>query len=198
MQFTVGHFYAACFVLFYVLSFVFMYRKFSEIIAFFILFIVHTSCFIYMAKDVYAYLTKGYSFIPMFLASVLFTIAAFEFVAIAFVLQLILTLRKKYTIDKGTPIYLSQNYQTKLDEFKAITIILFAMGFCILCTLTFGIRSIDINFSDVMNNLTMDVFTKHIGLFGLILFGSISIGLAGYQVYVGNELSYAQYNKIIK
>jgi hypothetical protein len=151
-----------------------------------------------MTKDVYKYLTQGYYFIPMFLASTLFKIAAFEFVAIAFVLQLILTLRKKYTIDKGTPIYLSRNYQTKLDEFKAITVILFAMGFCILCTLTFGIRRIDINFSDVMNNLTMDVFMKNIGLFGLLAFSSTALGLAGYQVYLGNELSYAQYNQLVK
>jgi len=198
MQLTLGHFYALCFVLLYVLSFVFMYQKFSEIIAFFTLFIVHTSCFIYIAKDMYRYLTDGYYFIPMFLASTLLKIAAFEFVAIAFVLQLILTLRKKYTIDKGTPIYLSRNYQTKLDEFKAITVILFAMGFCIVCALTFGIRHIDINFSDVMNNLTVDVFTKHLGLFGLLCFGLVALGLAGYQVYLGNELSYAQYNQIVK
>lgn len=192
------YFYSFCFLLLYILSFIFMYQKFSEIIAFFVLFIVHTTFFIYIGKDVIQYLTSGYYFVPMVTALAILTTAGLQFVAIVFILQLIMTLRKKYTIDRGVPIYLPEKYQTKLEEFKAIIVTSFVLVFVLLSMLTYGIRMLDINFYEVFTNLSINTFFKNIGAFIALLISASVVSLSAYQVYLGNDLSRAQYNQITK
>ena len=197
MQFPISYFYSVCFLLMYILSFVFIYQKFSEIIAFIILFIVHTTFFIYIGKDLLKYLTNGYHFIPMFSSFAVTSTVVLQFIALVFILQLIMTLRTKYTIDRGVPIYLPKKYQTKLDTFKAITVTSFVLSFILLVLLTFSIKYLDISFYEVLVTLTVNSFMKNILLFLALIIGLTVTGLSGYQVYLGNDLSKAQYNQII-
>jgi len=175
-----------------------MYQKFSEIIAFFVLFIVHTTFFIYIGKDVIQYLTSGYYFVPMVAALAILTTASLQFVAIVFILQLIMTLRKKYTVDRGVPIYLPEKYQTKLEEFKAIVVASFVLVFVLLCFLTYGIRLIDISVYDMFTSLSANVFVKYIWVFIALFICACVVSLSAYQVYLGNDLTKAQYNQIAK
>ena len=197
MQLTIDFFYCFCFLFMYILSFVFIYQKFSEIIAFMLLFIVHTTFFIYVGKDIFKYLTNGYYFIPMFTSFSVISTVTLQFVSLVFILQLIITLRKKYAIDRGTPIYLPDKYQNKLDAFKAITVTLFVLIFILLCILTYGIRYLDVNFYDIITSLSINSFIKNILIFIVLILGLTSIGLSGYQVYLGNDLSKAQYTQIV-
>ena len=196
-QLTIGHFYGFCFILMYILSFVFVYQKFSEIVAFIMLFIVHTTFCIYISKDIFKYLTNGYYFTPMFISIAAAITMSLQFIALSFILQLVISLRKKYTIDRGTPIYLSEKNTIKMERFKAIAITSFVLVFIILCILTYGIKYIDVNMYDLVMNITMGSYIKYILIFISLLIGSAVIGISGYQVYLGNDLSKAQYNQIL-
>ena len=197
MQFSIDYFYNLCFLIMYIVSIVFIYKKFSEIIAFFILFITHTTFIIYIGRYLYNFITNGYYFITMLASFSIIIALIFNFISIIFIIQLIMSLRNKFTIQRETPIKLSKKYQNKMDEFKIILVITFVSVFILLSILSYGIRYIDINFYELIENINMTVIFKNMPVFVTLLISMGVLGLSGYQMFLGNELSYSQNNQII-
>ena len=108
-----------------------------------------------------------------------------------------MSLRNKFTIQRETPIKLSKKYQNKMDEFKIILVITFVSVFILLSILSYGIRYIDINFYELIENINMSVIFKNIPVFVTLLISMGVLGLSGYQMFLWNELSYSQNNQII-
>lgn len=196
-KFTSAGFYYLCFLVMYILCIVFIYQKFSEIIAFLLLFIVHTTFFIYIGKDVVDYAMADTFFIPRFVAISIAISSLLLFVSLVLLLQLIMTLRKKYTIDKGTPIYLPKNYQRELDTFKINVIVMFIIVFILLCMLFLRFSSININFHQLFSNLTVGLFFGNISSFVCFILSLGVLGISGYQVYLANDLSRLKNNQLI-
>lgn len=196
-KFTSAGFYYLCFLVMYILCIVFIYQKFSEIIAFLLLFIVHTTFFIFIGKDILDYAMADSFFIPRFIAITIGVSSLLLFVSLVLLLQLIMTLRKKYTIDKGTPIYLPKKYQRKLDTFKVNIIVMFIIIFILLCVLFLGFSYININFRQLFSNLTVGLFFGNITSFGCFVLSLGVLGISGYQVYLANDLSLLKNNQLI-
>lgn len=190
-------FYYLSFLIMYILCIVFIYQKYSEIIAFFVTFIVHTTFLIFIGKDISTYITQDSMFLPKFIALSLGIACIFQFISLILIIQLILSLRKKYTVDKGTPIYLPKNYKKKLEIFKLDIIISFIIGFFLLCILYLRFDSININFLHLIKNISISTFFGNFSSVCAVILGTGMIGITSYQVYLANDILGIKNNQVI-
>lgn len=192
------NFYYVSFLVMYILCIAFIYQKFSEIVAFFLLFIVHTSFSIFLGKDLLVYLLNNYHFLPMFTATSISITLLFIFISLILLIQLLISLRKKYTIEKGTPIYLPTKYQNELQTFKINLVIIFLVVFLLLCVLFLRVDLINMNFYDIVKNMSVSSFFGNAPTFIILTLSCGLLGLSGHQIYLANDLSYSQKNQSIR
>jgi len=182
--------YIAFFVL-YILCFIYMNQKYTEIIGFGILFVIHTAFSIFISKDLFNLLNEkikpnlviNLSFISIMVALI------FHFVSFILMFIMITTLQTKYTKTRGTPIVLSKTYNNKLNQYKNNIIIVFSLAFVVLTTMFFGYETINVDFSQAFKTLSFADFYKLLPAI-LISLSSLSIvGISSYQLYISNVFS---------
>ena len=182
--------YIAFFVL-YILCFVYMNQKYTEIIGFGILFVIHTAFSIFISKDIFNLLNEkikpnlviNLSFISIMVALI------FHFVSFILMFIMITTLQTKYTKTRGTPIVLSKTYNNKLNEYKNNIIVVFSLSFIILMTMFFGYETINIDFSQSFKTFSFIDFYKILPAIVVSLSSLSIIGISSYQIYISNMFS---------
>jgi hypothetical protein len=115
--------YLAFFIL-YVLSFIFLYIKNSEIIGYYALFVTNTACAIYMAMNfgqTEGTIPLGLIFLNVFMHSI----------SLVFLVLTFMNLKQKFFNTFGTPIQLPPVYQNELDIVKRRMLYVFT-----LCTVS--------------------------------------------------------------
>ena len=182
--------YIAFFVL-YILCFIYMNQKYTEIIGFGILFVIHTAFSIFISKDIFNLLNEkikpnlvvNLSFVSIMVALI------FHFVSFILMFIMITTLQTKYTKTRGTPIVLSKTYNNKLNEYKNNIIVVFSLSFIVLMTMFFGYETINIDFSQSFKMFSFVDFYKLLPAI-LVSLSSLSIiGISSRQVYISNLFS---------
>lgn len=182
--------YIAFFVL-YILCFIYMNQKYTEIIGFGILFVIHTAFSIFISKDIFNLLNEkikpnlvvNLSFVSIMVALI------FHFVSFILMFIMITTLQTKYTKTRGTPIVLSKTYNNKLNEYKNNIIVVFSLSFIVLMTMFFGYETINIDFSQAFKTFSFVDFYKLLPAI-LVSLSSLSIiGISSRQVYISNVFS---------
>lgn len=183
--------YIAFFVL-YILCFIYMNQKYTEIIGFGILFVIHTAFSIFISKDIFNLLNEkikpnlvvNLSFISIMVALI------FHFVSFILMFIMITTLQTKYTKTRGTPIVLSKTYNNKLNEYKNNIIVVFSLSFIVLMTMFFGYETmnIDLNLQRFKTFSFVD-FYKLLPAIVVALSSLSIIGISSRQVYISNVFS---------
>ena len=182
--------YIAFFVL-YILCFIYMNQKYTEIIGFGILFVIHTAFSIFISKDIFNLLNEkikpnlvvNLSFVSIMVALI------FHFVSFILMFIMITTLQTKYTKTRGTPIVLSKTYNNKLNEYKNNIIVVISLSFIVLMTMFFGYETINIDFSQSFKMFSFVDFYKLLPAI-LVSLSSLSIiGISSRQVYISNLFS---------
>ena len=182
--------YIAFFIL-YILCFVYINQKYTEIIGFGILFVIHTAFSIFISKDIFNLLNEkikpnlviNLSFISIMVALI------FHFVSFILMFIMITTLQTKYTKTRGTPIVLSKTYNNKLNEYKNNIIVVFSLSFIILMTMFFGYETINIDFSQSFKTFSFIDFYKILPAIVVSLSSLSIIGISSYQIYISNMFS---------
>jgi hypothetical protein len=173
------------FLTLYIASFVFFYIKNTEIVGFYLLFVVNTACLLF---SVAFFWTLGdLNFISRVAASSIILSILLHSVAFIFVLMMISNMKVKYENTFGTPINLPTIYKEKLDDFKQKSIITFVICSILLIVFMIYFDGINIVFKDKMVYMNDIINNKYKLLFLLTSFVPIIISV--FQVQTANSFS---------
>jgi hypothetical protein len=135
------------FLILYITSFIVIYIKNTEIIGFYLLFIVNTACTLYNLYYFSNLVTA--ELIPTMISLSLFISGVFHTVCFVFIIMMISDMRVKYSNTYGTPINIPPEYKSKFELFKRLTATTFSLCAILLLILLNGYDSINISFSNI-------------------------------------------------
>lgn len=135
------------FLILYITSFIVIYIKNTEIIGFYLLFIVNTACTLYNLYYFSNLVTA--ELIPTMISLSLFISGVFHTVCFVFIIMMISDMRVKYSNTYGTPINIPPEYKSKFKLFKRLTATTFSLCAILLLILLNGYDSINISFSNI-------------------------------------------------
>jgi hypothetical protein len=178
----------------YIIGFVFIYQKFSEIIGFALLIVVNLAFFFFSLTDLIKMLEVSMNFVPMVSIFALIIGSVFHTVLLIFVLMMITDLKGKFDKKYGTPIILPKKYADKLEIVKQLMIASFCLGFVILYNLFYYNKLLEVNFSMLLTYMSFkspmdNTITKNLTLFFTLAASLALIGISSKQVFNGNEFS---------
>ena len=188
--------YFAFFIL-YIICFVFIYRKFSEIIGFYVLIVVNIAFLLYALNDVIQIFEYSDSFILMIACFAVITGLIFHTVLIIFILMMSNNLNIKYTKRYGTPFNLPKKYQKNMDLIKFLMIASFFLGCIILYILFYYNNELEYNFINILKYFNITKLFEYRILFFTLTASLILLGISSYQVYIGNEFSKLSKQKLM-
>ena len=121
------------FVILYVTSFVYLYKKYSEIIGLGVLTVIQIAFTLFFGKELSQIIIDhpGGNYVLNF-ASMITLYGSFISMALLTIALILTTItifdiQEKYNNTKGTPVILSNKYQELFDSIKTNTVILFAL-----------------------------------------------------------------------
>ena len=182
--------YTAFFIL-YIVCFVYINVKYSEIVGFGLLFVIHTAFSLFISKDIFNLINdkmKSNLAISISLISILVALL-FHFVSFILIFTMITTLQTKYTKTRGTPIVLSKSYKNKFENYKRNIIVVFSLSFIILMAMFFAYDTINIGFNLLFKSLSVANIYKSLPAIFIIMASFANIGISSHQVYISNMFS---------
>jgi hypothetical protein len=172
------------FVILYVTSFVYLYKKYSEIIGLGVLTVIQIAFTLFFGKELSQIIIDhpGGNYVLNF-ASMITLYGSFISMALLTIALILTTItifdiQEKYNNTKGTPVILSNKYQELFDSIKTNTVILFALT--AISLLSYYLYKSNINvpiltilrnnfsFSTIINNLPA-IFNIGLSLSSLII-----------------------------
>jgi len=173
----------------YIICFVFIYQKFSEVIGFSILTVINLAFLLFVLNDVMAVMQRSMFFVPLVGCFSVIVGLLFHSIVLIFILIMSNNLQAKYTKQYGTPLTLPKKYQNKMELIKRLMIASFCLGFLILYCLFY--YSEELKHSLVMLIKTADL--KSIYQYRVLFFtlgASLSLmGISSKQIFDANEFS---------
>jgi hypothetical protein len=188
--------YLAFFVL-YIICFVFIYQKFSELIGFGILLVVNTACFLYATNDVMKIFQSSFSFVQMISILSIVIGLSFHTVIIVFIIMVANNLNVKYTKKYGTPFNLPKKYKEKLELLKRLMISSFCLGTVILYTLFYYNHDLKHNFTLIMTHFDIKYVYEYKTLFFTLAAALSLLGISSYEIAIGDEFSKLSRQKLM-
>lgn len=173
----------------YIICFVFIYKKFSELIGFSILIVVNLAFLLFVLNDIMAIFQRSIYFIPMIACFGIIVGLALHSVVLIFILMMSNNLRAKYTKKYGAPITLPKKYQTKMEIIKRLMIASFCLGTVILYCLFYNYDELKHNFLALLKDFGLKSLYQYKVMF-ITLGASLALmGISGKQVFDANEFS---------
>lgn len=172
----------------YVVSIYFAYQPYTEIIGFYLLFVVNAAFMLFFAGQAETLISSVFT-LPFYslqigIAGSLIGLAL-HFVSFIFIIMMITTLQAKYSKAKGTPLQLSRKYQGMMNTFKANMLYTFVMIFIVLLI--------------VLNTERISKTSPSVqAVFGgsAVLLSAVVGGLSSWNVVISNEFSKLQYRDL--
>ena len=172
------------FVILYVTSFVYLYKKYSEIIGLGVLTVIQIAFTLFFGKELSQIIIDhpGGNYVLNF-ASMITLYGSFISMALLTIALILTTItifdiQKKYNNTKGTPVILSNKYQELFDSIKTNTVILFALTAISLLSYYLYKSTVNVpiltilrnhfSFSTIINNLPA-IFNIGLSLSSLII-----------------------------
>jgi hypothetical protein len=173
------------FLVLYIASFVFFYIKNTEIVGFYLLFVVNTACLLFSVA--YFGSLIDLKFISRIVSSSIILSGLLHSIALIFILIMISNMKVKYENTFGTPINLPPMYKNKLEEFKQRSVITFLL--CSILVLVFMIYfdNINIIFKDEMIYINDIVRNKYQLL--ILLFSFLPVIVSYFQLQTAHSFS---------
>ena len=185
--------YLAFFIL-YITSFVFIYTKNTEIIGYYVLFIVNTACTIYNIS--YFSMVDALNLIPRSILISVILSGMLHTIAFVFIIMMINTMKVKYENTFGTPINLPPIYKSKLDIFKGLILTTFFICFILLVVFMYYFDSINFIFNDQIKTFG-DILRNKFSV-GLLILSLASIIISAIQVNTANSFSILTRQNLMK
>ena len=194
------------FTCFYILSLMYVFAKYTEIIGFFMLTIVHTAFIAFSGKGLLLSLqdyftnTEGEQSDRVnggmaLIIGLLLSGMTLQFVSLIFIILMLVTLRSKFIETNGSPITLSKQYQRYLDAYKNRLIPIFLITFTIIMSMIF--------FPNNMNKTLLNFFAgfmegDRIGFNLIIGLSIVLVILTSQEVYYSNQFIRQRRKLLIK
>jgi len=158
------------FLYLYIIRFVFIYQKFSEIIGFTLLTVVNLAFFFFVLNDLMGMLETTRNFVTMVSIFAIIVGSVFHTVVLIFILTMVTDLKIKFEKKNGASFKLPVRYANILESIKRLMIASFCLGFVILYNLFYNRKLLEENFVMLLsyiefNSLGNNTFTKHLTLF---------------------------------
>jgi|UniRef100_A0A6C0JNU4 hypothetical protein len=169
----------------YIVSFIVIYQKNTEIIGFYFLFVVNAVGVIY---NLYYFTNAGSSqLIPTMIYLSLFISGLFHTICFIFVIMMISDMRVKYSNTYGTPMNIPPKYKIKFELFKRLTISTFALCAILLLILLNGFDFINIQLSNLgsIKNIIVYYFPQLLVLVTTL----VPVIISCVQIVYANEFS---------
>lgn len=181
------------FLILYITCFTFFYIKNTEIIGFYLLFIVNTACIL---NNFYYFGNFELNLIPKAIMLSLIISGTLHTVSLIFIIIMISNLRVKYQNTFGTPINLPPIYKNRLEEFKGLMVFTFGICSLLLIIFMFYLDSINFVFNDQVKTIGGMINNK----FSIILLGltTIPVIISCIQLKSANSFSIIARQKLIK
>jgi len=185
--------YFAFFVL-YIIGFVFIYQKFTEIIGFTLLTVVNLAFFFFVLNDLMGLLETSRNFVTMLSILAIVVGSVFHTVVLIFILTMVTDLKIKFEKKNGAAFKLPPLYANKLEAIKRLMIASFCLGFVILYNLFYNKKLLEENFVMLLsyiefNSLDNNTFTKHLTLFFTLAASLSLMALSSKQIYEGDKFN---------
>lgn len=191
------------FTILYITCFVYIYTKYSEIVGFGALTVVHLAFTLFIGKEVSQILLKysGTSHV-LNLASMLTlygTVISMILLTIALILTAltIIDVQDKYNNIKGTPIILSTTYQQIYDNIKRNTLIIFSITALVLFMYYFNPESINVPIMSIISNISIHSIKNNIPAITSTLLSITTLVLSSYQVKYASDFSNLKTNNMV-
>jgi hypothetical protein len=190
------------FVILYIICLYFVSQDFSEIIGFYILFIIHTASTIFIGKDIVNVFSGGSisnpaSMISILLLGVVMAGLSCNFVSLILIMLMLSNLQTKFDASRGTPLRLPDKYRNELNEFKLNLINTFIISLIILLCYYFGYSIVNVDLVSLFKNFSRDEVIKLLP--GIVLLG-ISYLIIHYsirQVNIATSLSKLRHRQLL-
>jgi len=173
------------FLVLYIASFVFFNIKNTEIVGFYLLFVVNTACLLFSVA--YFGSLIDLKFISRIVSSSIILSGLLHSVALIFILIMINNMKAKYENTFGTPINLPPIYKSKLEEFKQRSIITFLLCSMLVFIFMIYFDKINIVFKDEMIYINDIVRNKYQLL--LLLISFLPVTVSYFQLQTANSFS---------
>jgi hypothetical protein len=180
----------------YILGLMFTFKKYTEILGFFMLTIVHTAFMIFSGKSflltLQEYFTKNEDIYSdrvnggmALIVGLLFSGMTLHMVSLILIILMLITLRNKFNETNGAPITLSKRYQRYLDTYKSRLIPIFIIIFTLTVSILFFPEAINkplLRGSIVESIMSSD----RIGFNLMLLVSIVLVTLSSQEVYYSN------------
>jgi hypothetical protein len=173
----------------YIICFVFIYQKFSELIGFSILIVVNLAFLLFVLNDVMSILQRSIYFVPMIACFGVIVGVVLHSVVLIFILMMSNNLQAKYTKKYGAPITLPKKYQNKMEIVKRLMIASFCLGSIILYSLFYNYDNLKHNFLALLKDFGLRSLYQHKEIFVTLGASLALMGISGKQVFDANEFS---------
>lgn len=178
------------FIILYITSFVYIYKKYSEIVGLGVLTVIQIGFTLFFGKEISQilfYSTDLFTTSHLILFS---SIISMILLTISLILTTITVIdqQEKYNNTKGTPIELPPEYQTLFDNIKENTVIILTLTAIILCIYHFYKNCVNVPIIPVIVDL---IYLKSVNIPAVInIIISITVlVLSSYQVKYSNDFS---------
>ena len=191
------------FIILYITCFVYIYTKYSELVGFCALTVVHLAFTLFIGKEISQILLKysGTSHV-LNLASMLTlygTVISMILLTIALILTAltIIDVQDKYNNIKGTPIILSTTYQQIYNNIKRNTLIICSITALILFIYYFNPESINVPIMSIISNISIHSIINNIPAITSTLLSITTLVLSSYQVKYASDFSNLKTNNMV-
>lgn len=180
----------------YILGLMFTFKKYTEILGFFMLAIVHTAFMLFSGKSflltLQEYFTKSEDIYSdrvnggmALIVGLLFSGMTLHMVSLILIILMLITLRNKFNETTGAPITLSKRYQRYLNDYKDRLIPIFIIIFTLTVSILFFPEAINkplLRGSIIESIMSSD----RIGFNLMLLVSIVLVALSSQEVYYSN------------
>jgi hypothetical protein len=179
--------YLALFIL-YVICLYFIFQDYSEIVGFYILFMIHTASTAFIGKDLFNFFLNSPNLATTIAIGSILIGNILHFVCFILILLMISSLQIKFDSTRGTPIRLPDKYRSYLNDFKNQVLVVFILSILVLFGIYYG-ENILVPLKPLLNTFNLDLWIKSTPTLLIVALSICIVSISSNQVNTANNLA---------